>query len=73
MLDAGHMPEIFVLERIAGADSWEEVERRQISVWREPVGIEFPYVHPPQTPKSNPTILNSTDLTSMRPGGRINT
>ena len=71
LLDTGHLPDIFVLERVPGTDSWEEAERRQIAFWREPCGIEFPYVHPPQTRKSVPMVLNSVDLTNIHPGGRI--
>ena len=71
LLDAGHEPQIFVLERVPGTDSWEEAERRQIAFWREASEIEFPYEHPPQTRKSDPTVLHSVDLTNIHPGGRI--
>lgn len=71
LFDAGHLPEIFVLERVPGTDNWEEAERKQIGFWREPCGIEFPYTHPPQTRKSEPTVLNSADLTNIHSGGRI--
>ena len=63
-------PEIFVLERVPGSDSWEEAERRQIALWRDPQHVEFPYTHPPQTPKSRPTHINSVKLTNIQDGGK---
>jgi hypothetical protein len=63
-------PEIFVLERVPGSDSWEEAERRQIALWRDPQHVEFPYTHPPQTPKSRPTHIDSVKLTNIQDGGK---
>ena len=71
LLDSGRSPEIFVLERVPGSDSWEEAERRQIAFWRAPSGIDFPYVHPPQTRKSTPTTIRSVKLTNIHEGGAI--
>jgi hypothetical protein len=71
LLESGHQPEIFVLDRLPGTYCWEEAERRQIAFWREAGEIDFPYIHPPQTPKSLPTVINAVDLTNIHPGGRI--
>jgi len=71
VLTTGHVPEIFVLERVPGSDSWEEAERRHIAFWRAPNGIDFPYTHPPQTRKSVPTVIRSAKLTNMHDGGVI--
>ncbi len=71
LLELDLEPEIFVLERVPGTDSWEEAERRLIAFWRSPKGITFPYTHPPQTPKSKPTLINSAKLTNIHEGGII--
>jgi hypothetical protein len=71
LLKAGHLPDIFVLERVPGTDSWEEAERRQIAFWRAPRKIDFPYTHPPQTRKSVPTLIRSAKLTNMHDGGAV--
>lgn len=39
VLEKGYLPEIFVLERVPGTDSWEEAERRLIAFWRKPRDI----------------------------------
>ena len=69
MLDAGCEPAIFVLERVPGDGDWREAERRQIAFWRNPIAIEFPHDHPPQTPKSTTTRICSVDLTNVSDGG----
>lgn len=71
LLQSGHLPDIFVLERVPGTDNWEEAERRQIAFWRAPHEINFPYTHPPQTRKSVPTIIRSVRLTNMHDGGAV--
>ena len=71
LLESDCFPEIFVLERIPGSDSWEDAERRLIRFWREPAEIEFPYTHTAQTRKSVPTIINSVNLTNIHEGGVI--
>jgi hypothetical protein len=71
LLESNQLPEIFVIERVPGTDSWEEAERSQIKFWREPAGIKFPYTHPAQTRKSVPTILNMVNLTNIHKGGII--
>ena len=71
LLKSGHIPDIFVLERVPGTESWEEAERRQIAFWRAPQEIDLPYTHPPQTRKSVPTIIRSVKLTNMHDGGAI--
>lgn len=71
LLKSNFVPVVFVLERVPGTDSWEEAERRQISFWRAPKGIKFPYTHPPQTPKSTPTLIRSVKLTNIHDGGKI--
>jgi len=65
------VPEIFVLERVPGTDDWGEAERRNIAFWRDPKDIDFPYTHPPQTPKSKPTLIHSAKLTNIHEGGKI--
>lgn len=71
LLESDHLPEIFVIDRIPGDCSWEEAERRQIEFWRKPVGIKFPYTHPPQTRRSVPTLIKSVNLTNIHEGGII--
>ena len=61
-------PEIFVLERVAPASKWQQAERQQISRWSESPP-QFPYLHPPQTPKSEPVEILGVKLTNIRPGG----
>ncbi len=71
LLASDNVPEIFVLERISGDCSWEEAERRHIKFWRWPTGVEFLFIHPPQTRKSVPTIINCVNLTNIHDGGII--
>lgn len=71
VLESKHAPEIFVLERVPGNESWEEAEQRQIAFWRTPQSIEFPYIYPPQTPKSKPTLIEMVKLTNIHDGGII--
>jgi hypothetical protein len=70
LLKENKEPEIFVLERVPGSDSWEEAERRQIAFWRDPQHVEFPYIHQPQTPKSRSTRIDSVKLTKIQGGGK---
>ncbi len=71
LIELGSFPEIFVLEKVSGSDNWEEAERRLIAFWRNPAAIDFPYVHPPQTPKSLPTLIRSAKLTNIHDGGMV--
>ena len=71
LLACRQQPEIFVIERVPGTDSWEAAERRQIACWRAARGIDFPYTHPPQTRKSTPTLIRSVRLTNVHDGGVI--
>jgi hypothetical protein len=71
LLKSGHLPDIFVLERVPGTESWEEAERRQIAFWRAPRKINFPYTHPTQTRKSVPTLIRAAKLTNMHDGGAV--
>ena len=69
VLADGMTPEVFVLQRIAGHEDWRLAERRLIAFWRDPIDIEFPYIHPPQTAKSTPTQIAGARLTNVHRGG----
>lgn len=69
LLDQGLYPEVFVFERMPADADWREAEKRHISYWRKSEKIELPYIHPPQTPKSRPTLISSVLLTNIADGG----
>ncbi|MFC1745933.1 hypothetical protein ACFL35_18215 [Candidatus Riflebacteria bacterium] len=69
LINKGLEPEIFVIEKVPPEKDWREAEIRNIAFWRNPIEIDFPYVHPPQTPKSKPTLIKSVSLTNVAEGG----
>lgn len=62
-------PTIFVLARIPGSDAWQTAERDEISRWRNWNAGDLPYLHPPQTPKSDITVIDCVSLLNVRSGG----
>ena len=62
-------PEIFVLERIPATASWREAEREAISRWRHWPESDLPYVHPPQTRKSQAVEIKSVSILNVQAGG----
>jgi hypothetical protein len=69
LLDAGYMPEIFVWKRLPPTEDWRVAEKEAITFWRDNEDILFPYLHPPQTPKSSWTVINGVDLLNQTSGG----
>ena len=69
LLHAGLEPAIFVWRRIPPENDWREEERKAISFWSHPHDIEFPYTHPPQTPKSKTVIIKRAQLENLTDGG----
>ena len=61
-------PEIFVWKKISADSSWREAEKEAISFWKNTL-VDFPFIHPPQTPKSMETIIKSVKLTNVTNGG----
>jgi hypothetical protein len=68
LLKKGVEPEIFVIEKIAPEQDWRIAEKRNIAFWKNPK-VDFPYTHPPQTPKSTPILIKSVSLTNATEGG----
>lgn len=68
VIEAGRQPEIFVWRRIPPDKDWGEAERAAIRKWRCFAG-PFPYIHPPQTPKSKTVEIWAVDLTNVSAGG----
>jgi hypothetical protein len=62
-------PEIFVLERVAPGGDWASAEQSAISRWRGWPPGALPYIHPPQTPKSQPVRIEAVHLVNVRSGG----
>ena len=69
LLDEGIKPCIFVWRRILPEHDWRKAEKQAISFWSNPNKIEFPYIHPPQTPKSETVIINRVQLENATCGG----
>jgi len=69
LLEAGVEPEIFVWRRIPADADWRQAERDAIAFWSLREAIPFPYVHPPQTPKSTELVIRSVQLENAREGG----
>jgi hypothetical protein len=65
----GEEPEILVLTRISSRDNWQDAERAEIARWRAWPDSHLPYVHPPQTPKSQETLIASVSLLNVQDGG----
>ncbi|NDY96256.1 GIY-YIG nuclease family protein [Wenzhouxiangella limi] len=68
LLSEGHEPQIFIWRRISPEQDWGDAERAAIGYWRT-FSDPLPYLHPPQTPKSQPVLIRSVDLTNIRGGG----
>ena len=64
MLSKSQTPHIFVLERVPGASSWEEAERRHIQFWDSLSPDDFPIKYPPMTPKSEAVSILGVRLTN---------
>ena len=69
LLDSGIEPYIFIWRRIPPEHDWREAEKQAISFWSNPKEIEFPYIHPPQTPKSERVIIRRVQLENATSGG----
>lgn len=69
LLDAGTQPEIFVWRRIPAEADWRRAEKDAIAFWSSPEAISFPYVHPPQTPKSRVVVIECVHLENVTEGG----
>ena len=69
LLQSGIEPEIFVWRRISADADWRQAEKDAIAFWSSPESIVFPYVHPPQTPKSQVVIIESVHLKNATEGG----
>lgn len=69
VLQSGMEPEIFIWQRIPADKDWRQAERDAIAFWSQPDAIVFPYVHPPQTPKSQIVIIKSVHLENATEGG----
>ena len=62
-------PEIFILEKIPPDRDWRLAEKKNIEFWRHPSSVVFPYIHPPQTPKSKEIEIRSVSLLNQTDGG----
>ena len=69
LLSVNLNPEIFVLRRIPPAECWAEAERAEIRKWKSACPGQFPIVHAPQTPKSQPVEIRGVKLTNVQSGG----
>lgn len=69
LLQSGIEPEIFVWRRIPADTDWRQAEKDAIAFWSSPESIVFPYMHPPQTPKSQVVIIQSAHLKNATLGG----
>ncbi len=69
LLEAGIEPEIFVWQRVPADADWRLAEKNAIAFWSTPEKIPFPYVHPPQTPKSIEILIRSVQLENATEGG----
>ena len=65
VLSKSEVPHIFVLERVPGASSWEEAERRHIQFWDSLSPDDFPIKYPPMTPKSEAVLIVGVRLTNQ--------
>jgi len=69
LLHIGLTPCVFVWKRIPPEQDWRQAEIDAITFWRNPENIKFPYVHPPQTPKSETVIIEKAQLENIADGG----
>lgn len=69
LLSKGMKPIICILERISPEDNWRLAERRNIKFWKNLESVDFPYTHPPQTPKSREMKIASVSLLNQTDGG----
>ena len=69
LLAAELEPIIFILERIPGTSNWKSAERVQIARWRHWPAESLPYLHPPQSVKSVPILINQVDLLNVQDVG----
>ena len=69
LLEVELEPVIFILARIPGTSDWRSAERREITRWRNWSADNLPYVHPPQSAKSKPVLINQVKLLNVQPGG----
>lgn len=61
-------PEIFVWKKVSPDSSWRDAEKEAIFFWKN-FSLELPYIHPPQTKKSNPTEIKRVALLNSTNGG----
>ncbi|WP_136081454.1 hypothetical protein [Pontiella desulfatans] len=69
LLEQNLKPIVFVWKRIPADHNWRQAEKDAISFWSESETIEFPYIHSPQTPKSETVIINRVKLENATEGG----
>ena len=69
ILEAGHRPAIFVLQRLSPDEDWRQAERDEIRRWRTITSDRLPKLHEPQTPKSIPILIRAVDLMNVQAGG----
>lgn len=69
LLIENEQPEIFIFKKISADSDWRLAEKEAILFWKQNNLVQFPYIHPPQTKKSEETLIKYVDLLNATSGG----
>ena len=69
VISAGIQPEVFVLQHVTPESSWGDAEKQAIERWRNWPEGALPYIHAPQTKKSQEVTIEKVELLNVRAGG----